>query len=249
MAIVDPQAGLADGVSVGPGAIIEGDVTIGSGTEIMAHAHIMAGVSLGANCKVFPGCIIGAAPQDIKFDGRPTPVRIGEGTVLREYVTIHRSTREEGTVIGSQVYLMAYVHVGHDSIVRDNVILANLVQLGGFAQVHESAFIGGTTPVHQFCRVGAYTMVGGGYRVVQDVPPYIMASGEPLRFGGLNVIGLRRHGFSSEVRAQIKKAYKYVYRSEFNLSQALAVIRSELPPTNEILSILDFFERGTRGFI
>jgi UDP-N-acetylglucosamine acyltransferase len=249
MAAVDPRANLADGVTIGPAAVIDGGATIGNGTEIMAHTHIMAGVTLAANCRVFPGCIIGGAPQDIKFKGGDTPVFVGEGTVLREYVTIHRSTREEGTVIGKQAYLMAYVHVGHDSSIGDHVILANLVQLGGFAQIHDYAFIGGTTPVHQFCRVGAYTMVGGGYRVVQDIPPYIMASGEPLRFGGLNVIGLRRHGFSSEVRDQIKKAYKTIYRSEYNLSQALAVVKNELPPTREVQSIVDFFERGTRGFI
>ena len=249
MAVVDPRADLDDGVIVGPAAVIEGGAYIGQGTEIMAHAHIMTGVNVAANCKVFPGCVLGGAPQDMKFKGGNTPVFVGEGTVLREYVTVHRSTREEGTVIGQNAYLMAYVHVGHDCSVGDHVILANLVQLGGFAQIHEYAFIGGTTPVHQYCRVGAYTMVGGGYRVVQDVPPFIMVSGEPMRFGGLNVIGLRRHGFSSEVRDQIKKAYKIIYRSEYNLSQALKVVKEELPSTAEVQSILDFFEHGTRGFI
>ncbi len=144
---------------------------------------------------------------------------------------------------------MAYVHVGHDGRVGDNVILANMVQLGGFAQIHEFAAIGGCTPVHQFCRVGAHAFVGGGYRVVQDVPPYIIASGEPLRFGGLNVVGLRRRGFPAEVRGRIKQAYKLIYRSRHNLSQAVAIIREELEPSLEIQMILEFIEQGSRGLI
>ncbi len=222
---------------------------MGERTEIMAHAQILRGTTLGTGCQVFHGAVVGAPPQDLTFEGGLTPTSIGDGTVLREYVTIHRGTREGGTVIGSDAYLMAHVHVGHDGMIGDNVILANMVQLGGFAQIHEYASIGGCTPVHQFCRVGAHAFVGGGFRVVQDVPPYVMASGEPLRFGGLNVIGLRRRGFPAEVRAQIKKAYKYIYRSGHNLSQAVAIIRDELEPTPEIQAILEFIEQGSRGFI
>ncbi len=215
----------------------------------MAQAQILRGVTLGADCRVLQGAVIGGPPQDLSFKGGDTPVLIGDGTVLREFVTINRGTREAGTVIGSQVYLMAYVHVGHDGRVGDHVILANCVQLGGFVQIQEYAILGGATPVHQFCRVGAYVFVGGAYRVVKDVPPYILASGEPLRFGGLNAVGLRRRGFPAEVRAQIKKAYKLIYRSEHNLSQAVAAVKEELEPTPEIQTILTFIEQGTRGFI
>lgn len=215
----------------------------------MAQAQILRGVTLGADCRVFQGAVIGGPPQDLSFKGGDTPVLIGDGTVLREFVTINRGTREAGTVIGSQAYLMAYVHVGHDGRVGDHVILANCVQLGGFVQIQEYASLGGATPVHQFCRVGTHVFVGGAYRVVKDVPPYILASGEPLRFGGLNVVGLRRCGFPAEVRAQIKKAYKLIYRSEHNLSQAVAAIKEELEPTPEIQTILTFIEQGTRGFI
>ena len=215
----------------------------------MAHAQVLRGSTLGADCRVFQGAVIGGLPQDLKFEGGDTPTSVGDGTVLREYVTIHRGTGEAGTVVGSRAFLMAYVHVGHDGIIGDNVILANMVQLGGFAQIHEYAFVGGCTPVHQFCRVGAHAFVGGGYRVVQDVPPYVMASGEPLRFGGLNVVGLRRRGFPAETRARIKQAYKFIYRSGHDLSQAVAAIKEELEPAPEIRVILGFIKQGTRGFI
>jgi len=209
----------------------------------------LRGTTLGVDCQVFQGAIIGGPPQDISFKGNDTPVFIGDGTVLREYVTIHRGTQEAGTIIGSHAYLMAYVHMGHDGRIGDHVILANCVQLGGFAQIHDYAFIGGNTPVHQFCRVGTHAIVGGGYRVVRDIPPYVMASGEPLRYGGLNVVGLRRRGFPAEVRAQIKKAYKLLYRSGHNVSQAVAAIREELEITPEVQTILTFIEQGTRGII
>ena len=222
---------------------------MGERTEIMAHAQVLQGTTLGTDCQVFHGAVVGAPPQDLSFEGGNTPTSIGDGTVLREYVTVHRGTREEGTIIGTQVYLMAYVHVGHDGRVGDNVILANIVQLGGFAQIHGFASIGGCTPVHQFCRVGAHAFVGGGYRVVQDVPPYIIASGEPLRFGGLNVVGLRRRGFSAEVRGRIKQAYKLIYRSRHNLNQAVTIIREELEPSLEIRMILEFIEQSSRGLI
>lgn len=222
---------------------------MGERTEIMAHAQVLRGTTLGADCRVFHGAVIGGLPQDLKFEGGDTPTSVGDGTVLREYVTIHRGTGEAGTVVGSRAYLMAYVHVGHDGRIGDNVILANMVQLGGFAQIHEYAFIGGCTPVHQFCRVGAHAFVGGGYRVVKDVPPYVMASGEPLRFGGLNVVGLRRRGFPAETRTRIKRAYKLIYRSDHNLSKAVTIIKEELEPTPEIQTILTFIEQASRGLI
>ena len=215
----------------------------------MAHAQVLRGTTLGADCRVFHGAVIGGLPQDLKFEGDDTPISVGDGTVLREYVTIHRGTGEAGTVVGSRAYLMAYVHVGHDGIIGDNVILANMVQLGGFAQIHEYAFIGGCTPVHQFCRVGAHAFVGGGYRVVKDIPPYVMASGEPIRFGGLNVVGLRRRGFPAETRTRIKRAYKLIYRSDHNLSKAVTIIKEELEPTPEIQTILTFTEQASRGLI
>ena len=222
---------------------------MGERTEIMAHAQVLRGTTLGADCRVFHGAVIGGPPQDLKFEGGDTPTSVGDGTVLREYVTIHRGTGEAGTVVGSRAYLMAYVHVGHDGRIGDNVILANMVQLGGFAQIHEYAYIGGCTPVHQFCRVGTHAFVGGGYRVTQDVPPYVMASGEPLRFGGLNVVGLRRRGFPAETRTRIKRAYKLIYRSDHNLSKAVTIIKEELEPTPEIQTILTFIEQGKRGII
>lgn len=215
----------------------------------MSSAQILSGTTIGSDCAVFQGAVVGGLPQDLKFEGGNTPTFIGDRTVLREYVTIHRGTKEKGTIIGSGVYLMAYCHVGHDSVIGDNVILANAVQLGGFVKINDYAFIGGSTPVHQFCRVGTHAFVGGGYRVVQDVPPYIMASGEPLRFGGINAVGLRRRGFPPEVRNLIKQAYKLIYRSDYNLSQATAIIKEQLEPTPEIQEILAFIEQASRGLI
>lgn len=246
---VDTSARLGVDVKVGPYAVVEGDCEVGDNTEIMGHVQILSGTRLGSGCHVHHGAVVGGAPQDISYSGEAGGVTVGDGTVLREFVTVNRGTKDGGTVIGSEVYLMAYCHVGHDGVVGDEVILANGVQLGGFAQVGDYASIGGMTPVHQFCRVGAHAFVGGGYRVVQDVPPYILATGEPLGFAGLNVVGLRRRGFSTKSRGQIKRAYKLIYRSGQTLSQALDAIRADMGDVHQIRALLTFIEDGKRGII
>lgn len=243
------MAQLGMDVNIGPYAMVDSGTVIGDRNRVMAHAHIMPGAILGADCQVFQGAAIGGPPQHIDFEEHETKVTIGNGTVIREYVTVNRGMRERGTIIGSQVYLMAYVHVGHDCRIGDQVILANGVQLGGFVQIDEFASVGGLTPVHQQCHVGAHAFVGGGFRVVQDVPPYILATGEPLGYSGLNVVGLRRRGIPAEVRAQLKRAYQLIYRSKYNLCQAMEVIRREMDPTPEIQTILVFIENSTRGLI
>lgn len=248
-AVVDAAAQLGAAVKVGPFAVVERDVQIGDRTVIMAHAQVMEGSTLGADCQVHAGTVVGGPPQDVGYADRGRGVVIGDRTILRECVTVNQGTEEDGTVVGAQVYFMAYSHVGHDSQVGDHVILANGVQLGGFAQVGEYASIGGMTPVHQFCRVGAHAFVGGGYRVVQDVPPYILATGEPLRYAGLNVVGLRRQGFDSQSRASIKRAYRLIYRSEQNLTNALTTMNSELGDAPEIQAITTFIEEASRGII
>ncbi len=246
---VEASARLGIDVKVGPFAVIEGDSEVGDNTEIMGHVQILAGTKIGSACRVHHGAVVGGVPQDISYSGGGGGVAVGDGAVLREFVTVNRGTKQAGTVVGSKAYLMAYCHVGHDGVVGDEVILANGVQLGGFAQVGDYAAIGGMTPVHQFCRVGAHAFVGGGYRVVQDVPPYILATGEPLGFAGLNVVGLRRRGFSAESRGQIKRAYKLIYRSDHNLSHALEAIRAELGNVKQIQAILSFMEEAERGVI
>ena len=248
-AVVDAAAQLGAGVKVGPYAVVERDVQIGDSTEIMGHAQVLEGSTLGADCQVHAGAVVGGPPQDVGYAERGRGVLISDRSILRECVTINQGTEEGGTVVGTDAYFMAYCHVGHDSRVGDHVILANGVQLGGFAQIGDYASIGGMTPVHQFCRVGAHAFVGGGYRVVQDIPPFILATGEPLRYAGLNVVGLRRRGFDSQSRTSIKRAYKLIYRSEHTLTDAVTTIKSELGDAPELQTITSFIEEASRGII
>ena len=215
----------------------------------MAGAHILAGVTLGSGCTVHHGAVLGGLPQDLTFQDRPTATFIGDRVMIREYVTVHRSSDDEGTHVGDGCLLMAYCHIGHNGRLGRGIILANGVQVGGRVSIDDYASIGGMTPVHQNCRIGTHAFVGGGYRVVQDVPPYILALGEPLKFGNLNVVGLRRHRFKADVRAAIKDAYRLIYRSGNDLQQALAAIRETLPELPEVKAILTFVEASKRGLI
>ena len=237
-------------VSVGPYAIIDHEVIIGNNTCIDAHAHIKPYTTIGKDCNIFHGAVVGEIPQDLKFDGEKSLLIIGDSTTVREFCTLNRGTKEKGgTTIGNHCLLMAYVHVAHDCSVGDYSILANAVQLGGHVEIGNHVTIGGMTPVHQFCKVGDYSFIGGGYRIVQDVPPYILAMHEPLQYSGLNVIGLRRQKFSAESRNNLKHAYQLIYHSTLNRSQAVKQIKSELNSTPEINNILDFIENSTRGLI
>ena len=246
---VDPGAELGENVRVGPFATIAAGAVIGADTEIMAGAHVLTGVTIGPDTTIHQGAILGGAPQDLSFKDRPTPTFIGSGVLIREYVTIHRSSSDGGTHLGDGCLLMAYCHVGHDCRIGHEVIMANGVQVGGRVRIDDYANIGGMTPVHQNCHIGTHAFVGGGYRVVQDVPPYILAVGEPLKFGGLNVVGLRRHRLKADVRAAIKEAYRLIYRSDLDLKQAVAAIRESLADLPEIATILEFVEASERGLI
>ena len=249
-AIVDPKAELADNVKVGPFAIIEGNVTIDEHAEIHSHALIASGARIGKHCIVHHSAAVSTIPQDLKFEGEETLFEIGDHTVIREFCDLNRGTHELGkSVIGSNSFLMAYTHVAHDCVVGDQVILANGVQLGGHVKIGDWAVIGGMVPVHQFCKVGAHAMVGGGYRVVQDVPPYILAAEEPLEYRGLNVVGLRRRGFSKETIRALQKCYRFIYRSGLNRTQALEKIYAEIDILPEVQAVIDFLNESTRGVI
>ncbi len=249
-AIVDDSAELGKNVTIGPYSIVEKNVVIKDGVEIKSHIVIGENTTIGKNCTIFPGAIVGGKPQDLKYKGEETYTEIGENTVIREYVTIHRGTDDRWkTVIGNNCLIMAYVHVAHDCILGNNVILANAVNLAGHVTLEEYATLGGLVPVHQFVRIGAHSYIGGGYRVSKDVPPYILASSEPLKYSGLNVVGLRRRGFTPESRELMKKAYRILFRSEFNTSQALEKIKSDLAQTEEIQAIVQFIENTQRGLI
>ena len=249
-AIINPKAQIGENVKVGPFVIIENDVVIGDGTEIKSSAVIKSGARIGKECRIFQSAVISEIPQDLKFSGEKTLLEIGDRTTVREFCTLNRGTSELGkSSIGNDCLLMAYVHVAHDCVIGDKTILANGVQLAGHVSIGYHVTIGGMTPIHQFCNVGDHAFVGGGYRVVQDVPPYILASGEPLKFAGVNNVGLRRRGFSSESRMNIKRVYKQIFYSAMNMSESIKEIKSNIKQTEEVKIILNFIENSNRGLI
>ena len=249
-AIINPKAQIGENVKVGPFVIIENDVVIGDGTEIKSSAVIKSGARIGKECRIFQSAVISEIPQDLKFSGEKTLLEIGDRTTVREFCTLNRGTSELGkSSIGNDCLLMAYVHVAHDCVIGDKTILANGVQLAGHVSIGYHVTIGGMTPIHQFCNVGDHAFVGGGYRVVQDVPPYILASGEPLKFAGVNNVGLRRRGFSSESRMNIKRVYKQIFYSAMNMSESIKEIKSNIEQTEEVKIILNFIENSNRGLI
>ncbi len=249
-AIVSSKAELADGVTVGPHTIIEDDVVIGEGTRIASNVLLADGARLGRNVKVSHGAVIGTPPQDLKFGGEITQARIGDDTVIREYVTVNRGTRAHGeSSVGKNCMLMAYAHVAHDCIVGDNVIMANSVNLGGHIEIDDYAILGGVLAVHQFVKIGAHAMIGGGFRVVQDVCPFAMVAGYPLRVIGLNSVGLRRRGFEKETIQALKRAFGLLFHSGLNTTQAVEKINEEMNIIPEVQTLLDFLPRSTRGIV
>lgn len=249
-AVVDAAARVADDAEVGAYAIIGPNVTVEPGCVIGPHAVLERNVRLGARCKVGTGSILGGDPQDLKFKGEETWVEIGEGTVIREYATINRGTTQSyKTTVGRNCLLMTYVHLGHDCHVGDHVILSNMVQLAGHVHIDDRATLGGMTGVHQFVHIGAFAFIGGFSKIAKDVPPCTKVDGNPARVFGLNVIGLRRNGFSREALDALKKTYKHFYRSSYNVSQALERAAAELPATPEVERFVRFIEASERGVL
>lgn len=249
-AFIHPAAKLASDVKVDPFTMIAGDVEIGEGTWIGPHVTIMDGVRIGRNCKIFPGAVLGAIPQDLKYSGEDTKLIIGDNVTVREYCTLNKGTEAGGsTSIGNGCLLMAYVHVAHDCILENNCVLANSVNLAG--HIHLEAFVqlGGLTAVHQFVKIGTHSFIGGGSLVRKDVPPYIKAAREPLAFSGVNTIGLRRRGFSSEAVQQIEDIYRTLYVKGNNVRQAVERIKEEAPDSEYKTAILEFIENSQRGLI
>lgn len=247
-AIVDRQARLGDGVTVGPYTIIGPKVTVGDRTRIDAHVLIQRDTVVGQDCEIHHGAVLGTDPQDLKFEGEDAPLVVGDRTVIREYATLNRGTRAAGrTTVGSDCLIMAYAHVAHDCVIGDHVILSNAVNMGGHVEIHDWAIVGGLTAIHQFVRIGAHAFVGGASRVAKDVPPYVRAAGSPLELYGLNSVGLQRRGFSEETRKELKRAYRLMFASKLNVSQALEQAREGLEPLPEIEAFLTFFEASDRG--
>jgi len=243
-AIVGAKVELGEGVTIGPFSVIENGVEIGDGTEIHPHVVVRRGTRIGKNCLVYSGSVLGGEPQDVKFKGEESYIRIGDGTVIRECVTVHRGSGERTeTKVGANCMLIANTHVAHNCIVGDRVTMANLATLGGFSQVGEGAFVGGLAGLHQFVRVGAYVMVGGGSILLEDVPPYMLVTGgcrPPVC--GLNRIGLMRAGFSPEARRALHKAYRILYKQGLSIPQAVERLKEELSGFNEVRVLIDFLE-------
>ncbi|HED31543.1 MAG TPA: acyl-ACP--UDP-N-acetylglucosamine O-acyltransferase [Prosthecochloris aestuarii] len=246
-AIVGQKAEIGEGVRIGPYTVVEDDVTIGDGTSIGPHVHIADGARIGNGCTVFAGAVLSAVPQDLKFEGERTFLHVGDRTVIRECVTLNRGTKASGkTVVGSDCLIMAYVHAGHDCIIGNNVIIANSVQFGGHCQVEDYAVVGGLAGVHQFVRIGRYAMVGGISRASLDVPPFVMAGGhDKFRFEGLNIVGLKRRGFTSLQLSRIKEVYRILFQSGLLLGNALEQVRKECEQGPERDEILSFFDDST----
>ncbi len=248
--VVSPRAELGKNVSVGPFTIVEENVTIGDGTTIGAHAMIAWGTRIGKQCKIHSGAVLGTIPQDLKFHGEETTLEIGDRTTVREFATLNRGTEDRWkTIIGSNCLLMSYVHIAHDCILGEHVILANAINLGGHVTIDDHVIVGGMTPIHQFVTIGRHVMIGGGFRVPKDVPPYILAAQEPLSFEGLNIVGLKRRNFSREAIESLEKAYGLLYDSNLNVSQAVIKIKNEVPMTPEVQHVIEFIENSKRGII
>jgi UDP-N-acetylglucosamine acyltransferase len=247
-AIVDPSAELGEAVEIGPYCVVGPNVRVGDGTRLGAHVVIERDTSLGRDCRVHPGAVLGGDPQDLKYGGEAAPLLVGDRTVIRECVTLNRGTEARGrTQIGADCLLMAYSHVAHDCLLGDHVIIANSVNMGGHCELGDWVIVGGLTAIHQFVQIGPHAFVGGCSAVRKDVPPFVKAAGDPLRLFGLNTVGLQRRGFSDEQRAAIRRAYRLLFQSKTNLSDAVKAARAEVGSSEGVQQLLAFIERSERG--
>lgn len=247
---IHKDAIISNNVSIGAFTSIAADVEIGEGTWIGPSVTIMDGARIGKNCKIFPGAVISAEPQDLKYKGEKTYAKVGDGTIVRESVTINRGTAAKGeSVVGKNCLLMACSHVAHDCILGNNVILVNSVGLAGEVIVEDFVILGGLVGVHQFVRIGAHAFIQGGSMVGMDVPPFVTAGRNPTKFAGINTIGLRRRGFESELIRNIQEAYRLIYSSGLNNSLAIQKIQEDMDGTPELIRIIDFILASKRGII
>lgn len=248
-AIVSSKAELDEGVEVGPYAIVHGDVFIGAGTRIGPHAVIESFVSIGKNCEVYQFSSIGAPPQSLKFEGETTYVKIGAGSIIREFVTINRGTGFGGgiTEIGENNFLMAYTHIAHDCKTGRSVVMANNATLAGHITIGDYATIGGLTAIHQFVNVGDYAFIGGKSAVVKDVPPYVIAAGDRAKLHGMNTVGLKRQGFSESTVLKLKKIYRIIFRIGLTVNEAIERVKAEVEQVPEVVRFIEFIQSSKRG--
>lgn len=250
LSYVHPQAELADNVVVEPFVTIHKDVIIEEGTWIGPHVTIMEGARIGKNCKIFPGAVISAIPQDLKYKGEKTTVKIGDNVTIREYVTVNRGTEQSGTTeVGDNTLLMAYVHVAHDCVIGKNCILANNVNLAGHVEIDDYAILGGSVNVQQFTKIGKHSFISGGGGVNKDVPPFVKAARFPLSYIGVNSVGLRRRGFESHQINIILEIYRILFVRGYNVSNALKIIEAEIEDSPEKDEITTFVRESVRGIM
>src|SRR5580765_7368930 len=249
-AIVDPKAEISAGTIVGPYCVIGPNVVLGPNCWLQHHVTLQGPMRVGAGNKFYAYCSIGQQTQDLKYAGEPTYLEIGDENTFREFCTVNRSTKADGkTRLGNRGNFLAYSHIGHDCTVGDSVVFSNNGTLAGHVEVGDHAVMGGLTAVHQFCRIGRFAITGGCSKIVQDVPPFLIADGKPAEIRGVNLIGLERKDYPSERVKLIKEAFRLVYRSKYNTGQAIEAIRKELPQTEEITQIVEFIEKSERGII
>ena len=249
-AIVSSKAKLGSNVTIDAFTVVEDDVEIGEDCTIGPSVVIYNGARIGKRVKIMQGASVSNIPQDLKYANEESYFYIDNDTVIREFVTLHRGTIETGfSRIGKNSLIMAYAHVAHDVIIGDNTIISNAVQIAGHVTIGDFVVIGGGTVVHQFCKVGDHSMIGGGYRIVKDIPPYVIAGSEPLKYSGLNLVGLRRRGFSNDDINSLKDAYNVLYNSGLNVSQAKEKINSKLVKNQFVQNILKFIDESSRGII
>jgi len=247
-AVVDPDTEIGTDVEIGPYCVVGPNVVLGDGVRLGAHVVIERDTVLGAGCAVHSGAILGGDPQDLKYRGEPTRLVVGPRTVIRECVTLNRGTAARSlTEIGSDCLIMAYAHVAHDCLIGSNVVIANAVNMGGHVHIGDWVILGGLTAIHQFARIGQHAIVGGASAVRKDVPPFVKASGNPIRLFGLNSVGLQRRGIADETRAALRRAYRVLFQSDMNLTRAVEVARREVDPLPEVLALLEFIEQSDRG--
>src|SRR3954447_23914090 len=249
-AVVDAGAEIGSGVVIGPYSVIGPDVILGPNCWLQHHVTLSGPSRIGSDNKFYAYCSIGQQSQDLKYRGEPTYLEIGDGNTFREFVTVNRSTASEGkTTVGNGGNFLAYSHIGHDCTVGNNVVFSNNGTLAGHVRVGDHAVMGGLTAVHQFCRIGRYAITGGCSKIVQDVPPFMIADGNPAEVRGINIVGLERNGFAAETIKTIKEAFRLIYRSKFNTRQAVEAIQQELPASAEITQIIEFIQSSERGII
>lgn len=250
LAYIHPEAKIGENVEIGPFVYIDKNVVIGDNNTIMPNVNILYGARIGNNNRIFPGAVIGAIPQDLKFKGEDTTAEIGDNNTIRENVTINRGTAAKGkTVVGNNNLLMEGVHVAHDAVIGNGCIIGNSTKFAGEIIVDDFSIISANVLMHQFCKVGGYGMIQGGSRFSKDIPPYIIAGREPIAYCGINIVGLRRRGFSNELIENIHNTYRIIYNSGKNVSEALEQVKQEIPMSPEIEYIISFIENSQRGII